>query len=478
MIARLRARLAPEHVVAIVFVAAMFMSIMDTTVVNVAIPTLGREFSASNAQVDWVVTGYLLSLAVFIPASGWIGDRFGSKRTFLFALAVFTVGSLLCGLATSLSQLIAFRVLQGVGGGMMTPVGTAMLFRAFPPERRARASQVLIIPTVLAPALGPIVGGLLVQSLSWRWVFTVNVPIGLAAFAFGAVLLVEHREDRAGRFDLPGFLLSGTGLATLLYAISQGPVRGWGSPVVIATGVVAVVAFVLLVMVELRRVEPMLDLRLLSDRLFRQSNLVCLFAYAAFLGLLFIMPIFLQEARGAGPLDSGLTTFPEAVGVLLATQLVVGRVYGRVGPRRLMTGGLVWLALCLVAMSFMDASTSEWTIRALMFATGAGMAFVIMPQQAATFATISSADTGRASAIYNTQRQTAAALGVAVLATVLTSAGGSTTTPEPDAFPVVFLVAAGIAVVGAVLALFIHDEDAASTMGSRRRDVEVEVAPA
>ena len=128
MIARLRARLAPEHVVAIVFVAAMFMSIMDTTVVNVAIPTLGREFSASNAQVDWVVTGYLLSLAVFIPASGWIGDRFGSKRTFLFALAVFTVGSLLCGLATSLSQLIAFRVLQGVGGGMMTPVGTAMLF--------------------------------------------------------------------------------------------------------------------------------------------------------------------------------------------------------------------------------------------------------------------------------------------------------------------------------------------------------------
>ena len=317
---------------------------------------------------------------------------------------------------------------------MMTPVGTAMLFRAFPPARRAKASQVLIVPTVIAPALGPIIGGLLVERLSWRWVFTVNVPIGVAAFVFGALLLVEHREPRAGRFDVPGFVLSGVGLSTLLYAISQGPVRGWTSPVVVATGVTALVAFGLLVVVELGRPEPMLDLRLLSDRLFRQANLVCLFAYAAFLGLLFIMPIFLQEARGASPLQSGLTTFPEAVGVLVATQ-VVGRLYGRVGPRRLMTGGLVWVSLCLAAMSSLDASSSQWTIRALMFATGVGMAFVIMPQQAATFATISPADTGRASAIYNTQRQTAAALGVAVLATVLTAAGGSTSSPDPSALP-------------------------------------------
>ena len=470
MIERLRGRLAPEHVVAAVFVAAMFMSIMDATVVNVAIPTLGREFAASNAQVDWVVTGYLLSLAVFIPASGWIGDRFGTKRTFLFALAVFTFGSLLCGIAQSLPELIAFRVLQGVGGGMMTPVGTAMLFRAFPPARRAKASQVLIVPTVIAPALGPIIGGLLVERLSWRWVFTVNVPIGVAAFVFGALLLVEHREPRAGRFDVPGFVLSGVGLSTLLYAISQGPVRGWASPVVVAAGVTALVAFGLLVVVELGRPEPMLDLRLLSDRLFRQANLVCLFAYAAFLGLLFIMPIFLQEARGASPLQSGLTTFPEAVGVLVATQ-VVGRLYGRVGPRRLMTGGLVWVSLCLAAMSSLDASSSQWTIRALMFATGVGMAFVIMPQQAATFATISPADTGRASAIYNTQRQTAAALGVAVLATVLTAAGGSTSSPDPSAFHVVFLVASGIALVGAGFALFIRDRDAASTMTTRREVV-------
>lgn len=145
---------------------------------------------------------------------------------------------------------------------MMTPVGTAMLFRAFPPARWAKASQVLIIPTVIAPALGPIIGGLLVERLSWRWVFTVNVPVGVAAFVFGALLLVEHREARAGRFDLPGFVLSGVGLSTLLYAVSQGPVRGWGSPVVLVTGITSLVA------------------------------------YAAFLGLLFIMPIFLQEARG------------------------------------------------------------------------------------------------------------------------------------------------------------------------------------
>src|SRR3954462_9348192 len=177
------------------------MNIMDSTVVNVAIPTLGREFDAGNSSVEWVVTAYLLSLAVWIPASGWIGDRIGTKRTFLFSLAVFTIASVLCGAAQSLDQLIAFRVLQGVGGGMMVPVGTAMLFRAFPPSERAKASQVLIVPTVTAPAMGPIVGGLLIEHLSWRWVSLITLPIGVAAFVFGALFLHEPREPRAGRFD-------------------------------------------------------------------------------------------------------------------------------------------------------------------------------------------------------------------------------------------------------------------------------------
>jgi EmrB/QacA subfamily drug resistance transporter len=459
-----RDRLSQEYAVGAVFVAALFMSIMDSTVVNVAIPTLGRDFDAGNASIEWVVTAYLLSLAVFIPASGWIGDRIGSKRVFLASLAVFTIGSVLCGAARTLPELIVFRVLQGAGGGVMTPVGTAMLFRAFPPHRRARASQVLIVPTVLAPALGPIIGGFLIEHLSWRWVFYVNVPVGVAAFLFGAVFLLEYQEATAGRFDLPGFVLSAAGLALVLYAISEGPVRGWLSVSVVGTAVVGVASCVALVQVELRRTHPMFDLRLLGDRLFRTSNLVCLFAYAAFLGLLFVMPLFLQEARGASALSSGLTTFPEAVGVLLSSQLVVGRLYPSVGPRRLMTGGLVVMVGLTASMALLTADTSEWVIRALMFLVGAAMAYVILPQQAATFATISAADTGRASAIYNTQRQTAAALGVAILATVLTTTAGSLESPQAGDFPWVFVGCAVLAACGALVAWTIRDEDAASTM--------------
>jgi EmrB/QacA subfamily drug resistance transporter len=424
---------------------------------------LARDFGAGNASVQWVVTAYLLSLALWIPASGWVGDRFGTKRVFLVALGLFTVGSVLCGVAQSLPQLVLFRVLQGAGGGIMTPVGTAMLFRAFPPARRAKASQVLIVPTVVAPALGPVIGGLLIEHLSWRWVFYVNLPVGLVALVFGAVFLHEHREPAAGRFDVPGFVLSGAGLALVLYAISEGPVRGWVSAPVLGAAAAGLFACALLVRVELQRPDPMLDLRLLEDRLFRTTNLVCLFGFASFLGLLFVMSLFLQEARGASALSSGLTTFPEAVGVLLSSQLV-GRLYPKVGPRRLMTGGLVALTVLTASMAFLGAGSSVWWIRLVMFCCGAAMAYVILPQQAATFATISSADTGRASAIYNTQRQTSAALGVAILATVLTSQAGNAASPRPGDFHLVFLACSALAAVGAALAWTIHDRDAASTM--------------
>src|SRR5689334_24977960 len=188
--------------VSVVFVAAMFMSIMDTTIVNVALPTIGRDFSVSPTAVDSVSIAYLVSLAVFIPASGWLGDRFGGKRVLLAAIVVFTVASALCGLASSLGELVAFRILQGAGGGMLAPVGMAMLFRVFPPAERIRASAILTFPTTFAPALGPVLGGLLTTDLSWRWVFYVNVPIGAAALAFGARFLRQSTRARPGRFDL------------------------------------------------------------------------------------------------------------------------------------------------------------------------------------------------------------------------------------------------------------------------------------
>jgi EmrB/QacA subfamily drug resistance transporter len=202
--------------VGIVFVSAMFMNIMDITIVNVALPTIGRDFHISPTAVDGIVIAYLVSLAVFIPASGWLGDRFGGKRVLISAIVVFTVGSVLCGLAQNMSELVLFRVIQGAGGGMLAPVGMAMLYRVFPPAERVRASSILTVGTTLAPAIGPVLGGLLVTDLSWRWVFFVNLPIGIAAVTFGALCLERSAPQEAGVFDIPGFVLGGAGLGLLM----------------------------------------------------------------------------------------------------------------------------------------------------------------------------------------------------------------------------------------------------------------------
>ena len=228
-------RINPKVSVSVVFVAAMFMNIMDITIVNVALPSIGREFGVSETALDSVAVGYLVSLAVFIPAAGWLGDRFGSKRVLLFAIAVFTGASVLCGLADSLSQLVFCRVLQGVGGGMLTPVGMAMLFRTFPPNERVRASSILTVPTAMAPAIGPVLGGLLVTNLSWRWVFFVNLPIGIVAFAFGLIFLEEHRQPHPGRFDAPRVRAVRVRVRPGDVRGQRGPDRGWGSPEIVGS---------------------------------------------------------------------------------------------------------------------------------------------------------------------------------------------------------------------------------------------------
>src|SRR5215216_3801456 len=403
------------------------MSIMDSTIVNVALPTLARTFDVPAASIDAVVVSYLISLAVFIPASGWLGDRWGTKRVFLFALGLFVFASALCGLAQSFGQLVAFRALQGAGGGMLTPVGMAMLFRTFPPEQRVRASGILIIPTVFAPALGPVLGGLLVDRLSWRWAFYINVPIGLAALLFGLAWLREHREALPGRFDLPGFLLAGAGFPLVMFALTEGPTHGWTAPEILGTGLAGVLVLAAFVVVELRTAEPMVQLRLFANRLFRTTTSVSVVGSAGFLGILFLVPLFLQEARGASALSSGLTTFPEALGVLASSQ-IVARIYPRIGPRRLMFGGLLWVAVMMSLLAaVVGLETNTWIVRALMFCIGAGMACSFLSSQAAAFATISTSATGRASTLFNAQRQLGAATGVAVLSTVLAAIGPTRT---------------------------------------------------
>jgi EmrB/QacA subfamily drug resistance transporter len=469
-------RVEYKWIVAVVFVCGMFIDILDTTIVNVALPDLGREFHADTAAIEWIVLGYLLSLALFIPASGWIGDKIGTRRVFLFALAMFTAASALCGQAQSLNELVVFRVLQGVGGGMLVPVGTAMLFRAFPPIERAKASTVLIVPTVLAPALGPVLGGWLVTDVSWRWIFYVNLPVGVVAFAIGFLFLREEREGTAGRFDLPGFVLSGGGLGLVLFALTQGPEKGWLSIEVLATGLTGITLFIGLVVVENRVPEPMLALRLFRERMFRNATVVLTLTYGSFIGVIFLMPLYLQNLRGFTPLESGLTTFPQALGVIVSSQ-IVGRLYHRVGPRRLIVFGMLGMSAVTLPLAFVTLDTGLWTIRAIMFVRGIAMAFAFVPMQAATYANIAPADTGRASAIYSTQRQVAAALGVATLGTVLVTRIKSATSHVTDPAAVAhaslsgyrFAFAVGTVLVGlaALSGLLIHDEDAAATMAAR-----------
>jgi len=475
-----------KHVVAALFVAGMFVSILDSTAVTTALPTIGREFHATPSAVDWTVIGYLLSLAACMPASGWLGDRIGTKTTFLAAMGLFTAASALCATAPDLPALVGFRVLQGVGGGLLTPVGQAMLYRAYPPERRARAAAVLLVPTVMAPALGPVLGGFLVDQLSWRWVFLVNLPIGAAALAFGLACLAERREAHPGRFDVAGFILAACALALILYAASEGPVLGWGRVPVWAAGALGIAAAVAFVCVELAARAPMLSVRLLDDRLFRACNLTSLLGGAAFMGVLFLMPQFLQYARGASAFSSGLTTFPEAIGVMLSSRLVA-RLYPRVGPRRLMAGGLTAVTLLILALTRIGPATDPWWVRLGMFGVGAGMAYMILPLQAAAFAGISAADTGRASALFATQRQVAGALGAALAGTMVAAflpagailtGGALRASAAAGAFHLAFAACAVLAAAGAAVALGVPDALAAATMvRGPRRARAVEPAP-
>lgn len=470
----MQSKISQKVAVSVVFVAAMFMSIMDVTIVNVALPTIGRDFQVSPTDVDSISIAFLVSLAVFIPASGWLGDRFGSKRVLLTAVVIFTTASALCGLASSLGELVLFRVLQGVGGGMLAPVGMAMLYRTFPPAERIRAASILTVPTTLAPALGPVLGGLLVSNLSWRWVFYVNVPIGAAALAFGLLCLKPDVPTKTARFDWPGFVLSGLGLALVMYGVSEGPNLGWHTGQVLGAIVVGLVLLSATVAVELRTAAPMVDLRLLTNRLFRASNGVIVLSSMAFLGTLYVISLYYQNGRGLSALGSGLSTFPEAVGVMIGAQLASRWLYPILKPRKHITLGLSCTAVSIGLLALLGDGSSLWWARALMFTLGLSMAQVFVPVQATAFATVSSADTGRASTMFNAFRQLGGAAGVALFTSVIVAVGAThrvagEVVANTASYRVAFLVAAAVCALAVLAALRISDIEAAATVPARRR---------
>jgi EmrB/QacA subfamily drug resistance transporter len=473
-------RLNQKVVVGTVFVSAMFMNIMDITIVNVALPTIGRDFNIAPTAVDGIVIAYLVSLAVFIPASGWLGDRFGGKRVLLVAIVIFTLGSVLCGLAQNIDQLVVFRIIQGAGGGMMAPVGMAMLYRVFPPAERIRAASILTVPTTIAPAIGPVLGGFLVTDFSWRWVFFVNLPLGILAVTFGALFLERLGTTDAGRLDVPGFVLGGVGLGLLMYGVSEGPLQSWSSTTVVVSCVLGTALLVAFTFVELRTRRPLIDLRLLSGRLFRSTNVIMFVSAAAFLGMLYLIPLYFQDARGLSPLQSGLSTFPEAFGVMIGAQFASRLIYPRIGPRRHITGGLLGLAASMLVLTQVTLTTNLWLIRGLMFVLGWMIAQIMVPNQAASFAMISADSMGRASTFFNTMRQVGSATGVAILSTVLIGVGsvkgsGATASPDLSAYHYAFLASAAFALVGVFFSLSIHDSDAAETIV--RRPKRVRAAP-
>jgi EmrB/QacA subfamily drug resistance transporter len=471
-----------KRVVAVAFVVGVFMDVLDITIVNVALPTIRRDFGASESALEWVVTGYLLSLAVWIPASGWFGDRLGTKRVYVTALVVFTIGSALCGLSQNIEQLVAFRVVQGIGGGMLVPVGQSMLYRAFPPSERARASAVLSIPSVLGPALGPVLGGIIATHTSWRWIFLINIPFGIAAIVFSARFLKEHREPTAGAFDRGGFVLSALAFGSLLFGLAEVPRKGWTDALTLGPMTAGLLLMGGLVVYETRHPDPMLAFRLLRDRMFRVGNVVNIFGMGAFVGSMFVLPFYLQQLRGLSPQTSGLTTFTQAIGYILVSRSV-GRAYLRIGPRRMIAFGLALTGVFNLAFQLVDVDTDLWWIRLIMFGRGMCLPLLFIPLTAASFARIAPADTGRGSSLFATQRQVASALGVAVLAAVLftnledettaaTAAGLSGRAlqdAQMGAYHRAFLFVAIAYFIGAAVSLLVRDADAANTMGAAAR---------
>ena len=462
--------------VMVVYIVGLFMTIIDGTIVNVALPTLAREFNVSSTDIEWVSVAYLLALAATIPAAGWLGDRFGTKRMFFIALAIFVVASGLCGAAPSLVALIGFRILQGLGAGLITPIGSAMLFRAFPLEQRSTATVGVLSVAVVAPAIGPVLGGILVDNTSWRWIFFVNLPIGVVGLTLAGLWLREERLESGTRLDVRGLVLSAAGVTLLIYTLSTGPENGWLSLATLGTGLIGVIAIAALITIELRIDDPMLQLRLFTNRLFRQVNIAASMVYAGFFGWIFVLPLYMQTLRGFSATESGLVQAPQAAAVFIVSNLLGKRVYRLVGPRRLMIVGSAATAVFTGGFVFADLDTPLSLIAAGSFLRGAAVGMVFVSIQTAVYASISNDQTARATSVFNTQRQIAFAGGVALAASVIAakvSAVGGDDAPAIDRLPAYqwgFLAMGLVMLPAAIASWFVRDEDAAATRGLASAD--------
>jgi EmrB/QacA subfamily drug resistance transporter len=402
-----------------VMVLGSIMAILDTTIVAVALDTLGRDFHVPVSTIQWVTTGYLLSLAVVIPVTGWAMDRFGAKFMWMLSLALFIIGSCLCGVAWSANSLIAFRVLQGLGGGMILPIGQSMLAREAGPQRIGRVMSVIGVPTVLGPILGPVLGGLIVSNFSWRWIFYINVPIGIATLLLSSKFLTGHEERIRHGFDGVGFALLSPGLAALVYSLSEVGITGrFTSTPVLVSFVLGLALTLGFVVHALHARNPLLDLRLFKHRNFAISN-ICMFVMGATLyGSMFLLPLYYQIARGQSPWQAGLLMAPQGVGAALLMRKS-GTITDRVGPRRVVPVGIVIMALATIPFAFVTSTTSQALLAGALFVRGLGLGLSMMPIMSAAYFDLAHADVPRASTTLNIVRQIGASVATAAFAVIL-----------------------------------------------------------
>ena len=395
------------------------MSILDTTIVNVALATLSRELHSTIADIQWVVTGYMLSLAAVIPVTGWAARRFGAKRVYLLALVLFTAGSALCGQATSTNELILFRVIQGAGGGMLLPIGQLMMAQAAGPKRMGRVMSLVAIPAMLAPILGPALGGLIVENASWRWIFYVNVPIGAIAFAAALRTLPKSRPEHAGRLDARGLALMATGLPLLTYGIAEiGTTGSFTSPKAIVPCLAGVALISLFVVHGLRVSRPLLDLRLYRRATFSSASFAMFCLGAALFGGMILLPLYWQDIRHESVVTTGLLTAPQGLGIAIALPFA-GRLTDRLGGGPLALFGVVLTTLTTIPYGLIGAHSSITLLSVAMFLRGIGIGFAFMPAMSAAYASLTRSELPDATPQLNIIQRVGGSIGTALLAVIL-----------------------------------------------------------
>jgi len=400
---------------------ATFMEVLDTTVVNVSIPHIAGNLASTNEEGTWVVTSYLVSNAIVLPISGWLANYLGRKRLLLMCVAGFTVTSLCCGLATSLAQLIIFRVLQGLTGGGLQPLAQAILLETFPKERHGHAMAAFGIGILLAPILGPTLGGWITDNYTWRWIFYLNLPVGvLSLFLMNRFVFDPHYVKRgAGRVDLWGIGFLALGIGSLQVLLDTGQRKDWFSSIDIRTfTILCVVGLVALVIRELMTNHPVVDLRALKNRSFAAGVfLISLLGFILYASLV-LLPLYLQTLMGYPAYNSGLALSPRGVGALIFTP-ISGHLTTKMDPRRLLVVGLVLGSITMFDLSGLNLYAGFWDICWAQVLQGIALAFLFIPLMALSMARISPEKMGNATSIFNLMRNIGGSIGIAVMTTFL-----------------------------------------------------------